>query len=239
MGDDLLFIRPKYCEQNESTLAKLYKVTSLYVRSLWSVLRLLPVYSLRNGKFHLRAEVKRNDFIPSEALKEPFIQESSSQSLFERIESVQIGLLETVHGNLAIEAQFRADVNFSLLPKSTAIAVPKSLPEHEIRIENSPDWIDMTQYTLSREQPKSVSYRPVIVPSNLGKPEGLTEFIKFFEKPPEITWPATEIKNSEILKQLERTRSEKILLDRWLEEQEMAQESKQSLNLDGFLDSME
>lgn len=205
---------------------------------------MLPVYALRSGKLKLNAELKRGDFLSSEALKEPFIQESSSQSLFERVESVQIGILETSHGDLAIEAQFRADCHFSLLPKSAAIAVPKSLPEHEIRIENSPDWIDMAQYTLpkdkpSKEQPKSVSYRPVIVPSSLGKQEGLTEFIKFFERPPEINWPPSEIKNSQILKQLERTRSEKILFDRWLEEQEMAQEAKDSLNLSGFLDSME
>lgn len=225
-------------------MARLYKIASLYVRSLWSVLRLLPVYALQNGKFNLSVELKRNDFLSSESLKEPFIRESSSQSLFERVESVLIGVLETVHGDLAIEAQFRADCHFSLAPKSAAIAVPKCLPEHEIRIENSPDWIDMAQYTLpkdkqSKEQPKSVCYRPVIVPSSLGKSEGLTEFIKFFERPPEITWSLSEIENSQILKQLEQTRSEKILLDRWLEEQEMAQESENSLNFSGFLDSME
>ena len=233
-------------------MTKLYKLTSYYVRSIWSVMRLLPSHSLTEKGIKVVSEVDEACELQLDCLRESFTSHSPDQSgsILEKLESVQVGLLSTLHGDVNISVHFRTDCAFSLVPKTTAIEVPKKqiLPEHEIKIENSPDWVDMSNQfssSRSRKEPKSVSYRPVIVPAvtDTGRSQELADFIKYFEKPPPVRWMPREGSHqtvSSIMKRLERARADKIVMDRWLEELELAQEqSRDALDFSEFLDSME
>lgn len=250
-NSNFLYYRPKFRDGNESSMTKLYKLASYFARSMWAIMRLLPAQSLASKGIKLSAEIDINCALQSEALREPFCdgEPDESSNILEKLEFVHIGLLSTLHGDLDISVHFRTDCNLCLTPKTKAIEVPKKLlPEHEIKIENSPDWVDMSSQFASsrpRTEPKSVSYRPVIVPSasEIGTSQELTDFIKFFEKPPEMKWlPRTKEKQtvSSLLNRLDRARADKIVLDRWLEDIELAQEqSREALDFSEFLDSME
>lgn len=232
-------------------MTKLYKLTSYYVRSLLSILRLLPAQSLTAKGIKIATDLDEACGLSIDALREPITSKEAEQSsnILEKVESVQVGQLSTLHGDIALTVHFKTDCNFSLTPKSTAIAVPKNkfLPEHEIKIENSPDWVDMSSQLATsrpRREPKSVSYRPVIIPAKeeSGRSQELAEFIKYFENPPPVKWlhRQEQLTVSCILKRLERIRADKIVLDRWLEELELAQEqSREALNFSEFVDSME
>ncbi len=242
---------PKVKEGNEFLMTKLYKVASYYARSLWSIQRLLPTQTLASKGMKIVAEVDETCEFQVDSIRESFIAQASNESsnILEKLEAVQVGLLSTLHGDVNISVHFRTDCSFSLSPKSTAIEVPKKtqLLGHEIKIENSPDWVDMsTQFSSSRtrREPKSVSYRPIVVPavSEIGRSQELADFIKFFEKPPPVRWlPRAEtLSLSSIMKRLERARADKIVMDRWLEELELAQEqSRDALDFSEFVDSME
>jgi hypothetical protein len=168
MGDVLIFhfiYRPKLVGVNgsESNIRMLYKKCVLYVRSLYTILRLLPVYSLlhqqqqHNFKLPLEVSIKENDDTSSEAeLNESLIIDSFKNAPFESVQRSELAVLETDHGDLELSVSFRRfsfsnEAKFYTIFRSPAIRVPQQIIKaRDIQIKSSPataagsgDWVDM------------------------------------------------------------------------------------------------
>ena len=161
---------------SDEEVRKLYRRTSIYIRSLYSVLRLLPTYSIVQKNFQLSLEVffnskdqEDNDKRLRESLMSlSFLslheenqeeKDGSSTKSFESVNQTDLSLLQTNHGNLEISVAFRktlSNSNFNLykITKSPAIRVPQQkrmIKARDILIKSgsspgSGDWIDMAQH---------------------------------------------------------------------------------------------
>lgn len=162
-------VSPKNTTENTNTstvnnsdeeVRKLYRRTSIYIRSLYSVLRLLPTYSIVQNNFQLSLEICFNskdqeDKTKKEQDYEKRLRESlmslsflslneenergeSSTKSFESVNQTDLSLLQTNHGNLEISVAFRKTLsnnNFNLykITKSPAIRVPQQERKRMIR----------------------------------------------------------------------------------------------------------
>lgn len=159
---------PKNIENGseEGEIRKLYKRTSLFIRSLFTISRLLPCYPLLQQKLPFRIELNINGegFAHSAVmgkLGESLISSESGeeQKAFESVNKTELSVLQTNHGDLEISVQFkRLSGKFYTIMRSPAIRVPQQvIKAKDIQVKSSPvgsgDWVDMTQqhmYTLKK-----------------------------------------------------------------------------------------
>lgn len=200
----------------ENEIRKLYKMTSLFVRSLHTITRLLPVYNLaKHQKIPLKLEITSNE-IHDGKLEESILSTSPESSMISVVESVnktELSVLQTSHGDLGVQVHFRKlqNMKFHVISRSPAIRVPQQvIKSKDIQIRSSPmqrdssgDWIEMTaagtsagtrnaslkqKYTQSQPQPGNIKILTTAhkPSSSLKRSTDLSEFIKIFEKVPVI-----------------------------------------------------
>lgn len=240
---------------NEGEIRKLYKRTTLYIRSLFTISRLLPSYSLLQHKLPLRIEIATEETLNSGALSESLITSDEGEGdnkTFEVVNSTSLSLLQTTHGDLEIGVQFKKlPGKFYTIVRSPAIRVPQQvIKAKDIQINSSPagigsgDWIDMTQqnmYPLKKQNSATTGQVKILTTAhkpggsslatgtNLKtQPTSLTDFIKLFEKPPPqelVSTASISMAPAQLIEKLETGRSKKVLFDRWLEELEIEHKS--------------
>lgn len=147
----------------EEEIRRLYKITSLFIRSLHTITRLLPIYNIAKlQKLPLDIEITSNCDDNFDQLEESIISMSSESSMTSTIESVnktELSLLQTNHGDLEVQVSFRKlhNINFYTVLRSPAIRVPQQvIKTKDIQIKSSPaqrdglasgasgEWIEMT-----------------------------------------------------------------------------------------------
>ena len=200
-------------DSNEEEIRKLYKRTTLYIRSLFTISRLLPSYSLLQHKLPFRIEIGTEATLNSGDLNESLVTSDEGEGdnkTFEAVNSTSLSVLQTTHGDLEIGVQFKKlPGKFYTIVRSPAIRVPQQvIKAKDIQINSSPagigsgDWIDMTQqnmYTLKKQNSATTGPGQIKILTTSHKPGGsslatdtnmkkqqtsLTDFIKIFEKPP-------------------------------------------------------
>ena len=164
----LTVCRPKNIElaANEEEIRRLYKRTSLFVRSLHTITRLLPAYNLvKHQKLPFKIELTSEN-CSMDKLEESLMSESSDSSVTSVIESVNmtdLSLLQTNHGDLKVQVHFRKlqNMKFYTIVRSPAIRVPQQvIKTRDIQIKSSPaqrdgasgysgEWIEMSAGTMS------------------------------------------------------------------------------------------
>lgn len=145
--------------EGEEEIRKLYKLTTLFVRSLFTITRLLPVYSLVKQKLPIHLEILHKNEHEQEnrerELSESLLSTSNSSEAFESVNETELSRLQTNHGDVQVSVRFKKlpqAVKFYTIVRSPAIRVPQQvIKAKDIQIKSSPvtggsgDWIDMTQ----------------------------------------------------------------------------------------------
>lgn len=227
---------------SEEEIRKLYKRTSLFVRSLHTITRLLPVYNLaKHQKLPFKIEIATNENLSE--LEESLILDSSESTVIESVNKTDLSLLQTNHGDLEIQVHFRKlqNMKFHTIARSPAIRVPQQvIKSKDIQIRSSPaqrdghsgEWIEMSaagmstgnKNSLRRTVPQNqnikiltTAHKPSSLQATSHKETYLPDFIKRFEKVPTIEFTNTSTSISACIQQLEMGRSRKIHVDRWLD----------------------
>ena len=239
------FLRPKNVDfnSNESEIRSLYKRTSLFIRSLFTIIRLLPVYPLIQQKLPFLVEISDNTenlINLSTILGESLLSEDEEKKSFESVNRTELSILQTNHGDMEISIQFKKiSVKFYTIFRSPAIRVPQRvIKARDIHIKSSSgsasgDWIDMTQhhmYTIKKHPTPikilTTAHKPTSSLAEQPNPLNVTDFVKEFEYEPETEMsPNHHPTINQMVQLMEAGRSKKINFDRWLEELEIEHES--------------
>lgn len=238
---------------SEEEIRKLYKRTSLFVRSLHTITRLLPVYNLvKHQKLPFKIEIA-SEKDNMARLEESLISDSSEStnaSVIESVNKTDLSMLQTNHGDLEIQVHFRKlqNMKFYTIARSPAIRVPQQvIKSRDIQIRSSPaqrdghasgEWIEMSAAGTSTGARNSLrrpsqqhnikilttAHKPSSLQTISRQSTCLPEFIKLFEKVPVIEFTSPNTSIGTCIQQMEMGRSKKIHVDRWLEELEIEHE---------------
>jgi len=204
--------------QNRATSQlQLYKAAAWFVRSLVSVVCLLPSHPLKS----------------SEDVRFQLFPALHDYHLSDAYDTCTIGTLHTLHGAMSVSAAF-----LKTLPTRPAptIKVPLRKVQSQEVLRSTPpssaEWIDMGQLATSPRSVRRVSLpmtpvakarpRAVVRGEEPESPEAsLAAFIRAMDDAPVLKWRPASRTVSQLLDALEQSRSQKIHFDRWLEEQEI------------------
>ena len=169
----------------------MYKRTSLFIRSLYTITRLLPIYPLINQKLPIHLEICSGEEVAlshdrSVALSESFVSTEPpvTNDHFESVNRTDLSLLQTGHGDLDLSVEFKKiSVKLYTIVRSPAIRVPQQvIKAKDIQIRSSPvlgsgDWVDMTQQQSLRKNksnPNSHSQSHTLTKMSQGQVKILT-----------------------------------------------------------------